>query len=94
MLICVQLLKRVYKHHQSENLLSVSLYSGIGLGIMVNGELLKGFHGYAGEIGHMIVVPDGEPCSCGNLGCWEQYASESSFITHLSAKQNNTDSNV
>ena len=82
--------ERVYKHHQSENLLSVSLYSGIGLGIMVNGELLKGYHGYAGEIGHMIVVPDGEPCGCGNLGCWEQYASEYSFVTHLSAKKNNT----
>ncbi|MEH7253030.1 ROK family protein [Neobacillus niacini] len=82
--------ERVYKHHQSENLLSVSLYSGIGLGIMVKGELLKGYHGYAGEIGHMIVVPDGEPCGCGNLGCWEQYASEYSFVTHLSAKKNNT----
>ncbi|MEH7112905.1 ROK family protein [Neobacillus niacini] len=81
--------ERVYKHHQSENLLSVSLYSGIGLGIMVKGNLLKGYHGYAGEIGHMIVVPDGKPCSCGNLGCWEQYASEYSFVTHLSAVKNN-----
>lgn len=75
--------ERVFKHHQSENLLSVSLYSGIGLGIMVNGELLKGYHGYAGEIGHMIIVPDGKPCSCGNLGCWEQYASELSFVKQI-----------
>lgn len=79
--------ERVYKHHQSENLLSVSLYSGIGLGIMINGESLKGYHGYAGEIGHMIVVPDGRPCSCGNSGCWEQYASEYSFFKHLSESQ-------
>jgi predicted NBD/HSP70 family sugar kinase len=78
----------VYKHYQSKNLLSVSLYSGIGLGIMVNSKLLKGFDGFAGEIGHMIVVPDGHPCRCGNLGCWEQYASESSFFKQLAEKQN------
>ena len=78
----------VYKHSQSENLLSVSLYSGIGLGIMVNSKLLKGCDGYAGEIGHMIIVPDGLPCRCGNLGCWEQYASESSFMKQLSKRHN------
>lgn len=78
----------VYKHYQSENLLSVSLYSGIGLGIMVNSKLLKGCDGYAGEIGHMIIVPDGLPCRCGNLGCWEQYASESSFMKQLSKRHN------
>lgn len=77
----------VYKHHQSNNLLSVNLYSGIGLGIMVNGELLKGYHGYAGEIGHIIVVPDGKPCNCGNFGCWEQYASEYSFCKQLAQKK-------
>jgi predicted NBD/HSP70 family sugar kinase len=81
----------VYKHYHSENLLSVSLYSGIGLGIMVNSKLLKGCDGYAGEIGHMIIVPDGLPCRCGNLGCWEQYASESSFVKKLSESHNNID---
>jgi predicted NBD/HSP70 family sugar kinase len=81
----------VYKHYQSENLLSVSLYSGIGLGIMVNNKLLKGCDGYAGEIGHMIIVPDGLPCRCGNLGCWEQYASESSFVKKLSESHNKID---
>jgi predicted NBD/HSP70 family sugar kinase len=83
--------EKVYKHHQSNNLLSVSLYSGIGLGFMNNGELFKGYHGYAGEIGHMIVVPNGLPCSCGNLGCWEQYASEFSFFTQLSKNQKKQD---
>ena len=81
----------VYKHYHSENLLSVSLYSGIGLGIMVNSKLLKGCDGYAGEIGHMIIVPDGLPCRCGNLGCWEQYASESSFVKKLSESHNHID---
>lgn len=78
------LAEKVYKHHHSMNLLSVSLYSGIGLGFMINGELVKGFHGYAGEIGHMIIVPNGLPCSCGNLGCWEQYASENSLTHRIS----------
>jgi predicted NBD/HSP70 family sugar kinase len=79
--------EKLYKHHQSNNLLSVSLYSGIGLGFIINGGLFKGFHGYAGEIGHMIVVPNGLPCRCGNLGCWEQYASELSFITQFAENQ-------
>jgi predicted NBD/HSP70 family sugar kinase len=75
--------EKVYKYQQCDNLLSLTLYSGIGLGIMIKGEMLKGYHGYAGEIGHMIVVPDGKPCSCGNLGCWEQYASERSFYKQI-----------
>lgn len=75
--------EKVYKRHKSENLVSISMYSGIGLGILINGDLLKGYHGYAGEMGHMIIVPDGKPCNCGNLGCWELYASEASFFNQL-----------
>ncbi|MGM0876205.1 MAG: ROK family protein [Bacillota bacterium] len=78
--------ERVFKRHQSENLLSISMYSGIGLGVLINGELLKGYHGYAGEMGHMIIVPDGMQCNCGNLGCWELYASEGSFFKQLTEK--------
>ena len=44
---------------------------GIGGGIMVDGELLRGRGGFAGEIGHMTIVPDGDLCSCGKRGCWE-----------------------
>ncbi|MCV9888524.1 ROK family transcriptional regulator [Metabacillus halosaccharovorans] len=75
--------ERVFKHHHSENLVSISMYSGIGLGVLINGELLKGYHGYAGEMGHMIIVPDGRPCNCGNSGCWELYASEASILNQL-----------
>jgi len=85
--------EKVFKHHHSENLLSISMYSGIGLGVLLNGDALKGFHGYAGEMGHMIIVPDGKPCNCGNLGCWELYASEDSFFKQLAQqlkKQNLT----
>lgn len=78
--------EKVFNRHHSENLVSISMYSGIGLGILINGELLKGYHGYAGEMGHMIIIPDGRPCNCGNMGCWELYASEVSFLKQLAEK--------
>lgn len=53
----------------------VTLGTGIGAGIITAGQLLRGARGYAGEPGHMIVVPGGPPCPCGNRGCWEQMAS-------------------
>lgn len=49
--------------------------TGIGSGIVHNGEILRGYSGTAGEIGHMIVVPDGRDCGCGGFGCLETYAS-------------------
>lgn len=79
--------ERVYEHHETENLLCATLYSGIGLGVMMNDEFFKGHNGFAGEIGHTIIMPDGKPCNCGNYGCWEQYASESSFFRELSEKK-------
>lgn len=79
--------ERVYVHHETDNLLSASFYSGIGLGIMINSEFFRGHEGFAGEAGHMIVVPGGHVCNCGNYGCWEQYASERSFFTHLKEKK-------
>lgn len=53
----------------------VTLGTGIGAGIITGGRLLRGAQGYAGEPGHMIVAPGGPPCPCGNRGCWEQLAS-------------------
>ena len=55
--------------------LMVTLGTGIGGGIVLDGRLQRGAHGIAGEWGHMRVVPDGRRCACGNRGCWEQYAS-------------------
>ncbi len=49
--------------------------TGIGGGIVVEGELLRGRYGVAAEIGHFNIVPDGRRCGCGLQGCWEQYAS-------------------
>jgi glucokinase len=59
----------------SRNMLQVTVGTGIGGGIVWDGALYRGAHGFAGEIGHVIVQPDGPLCGCGNRGCWEQVAS-------------------
>ena len=53
------------------NLIYLSAGVGLGGGIMINGKLFRGSSGYAGEIGHMTVDPDGLLCGCGKRGCWE-----------------------
>ncbi|MBP5205285.1 MAG: ROK family protein, partial [Bacteroidales bacterium] len=53
----------------------LTLGTGVGSGIVIDGKLLHGAHGMAGELGHAIVVPGGRPCSCGRQGCVEMYAS-------------------
>jgi glucokinase len=58
----------------------IAVGTGIGAGIVINGELYRGRWGMAGEPGHYRVVPDGRLCGCGNRGCWEQYASGSALV--------------
>jgi glucokinase len=58
-----------------DHLLLVTVGTGIGGGIVTGGRLYRGAHGYAAEIGHIIVEPGGHRCGCGNRGCWEQVAS-------------------
>jgi len=53
----------------------VTLGTGIGGGIVIDGRVEVGSAGFAGEIGHMVVDPAGPPCPCGRRGCWERYAS-------------------
>ena len=60
-----------------DDVLVVTLGTGIGAGIITSGRLLHGAHGFAGEPGHMVVDPNGPPCPCGKRGCWEQFASGS-----------------
>ncbi len=57
------------------HLVCVTLGTGIGGGVVVDGIVQRGRFGMAGEFGHMVVVPDGRRCECGNRGCLEQYAS-------------------
>ncbi|WHT21258.1 ROK family glucokinase [Crossiella sp. CA-258035] len=53
----------------------VALGTGIGGALLVDGEVFRGAHGVAPELGHLRVVPDGRPCPCGKRGCWERYCS-------------------
>ena len=59
---------------------TITLGTGVGSGIVLNGELWTGVNDCAGEMGHMVIVPDGESCSCGRRGCWEQYSSATALI--------------
>lgn len=79
------LAERVYYYQHSNHLLCIMLTSGIGVGHMVNGKIQTGYHGFAGEMGHMIIQQDGEQCNCGNRGCWEIYSSEKSLFKKLKA---------
>ena len=58
-----------------DDMVLVTLGTGIGGGLVAGGALQRGAHGFAGEFGHMVVDPDGPPCPCGRRGCWERYAS-------------------
>ncbi|MFF0293652.1 ROK family glucokinase [Kitasatospora sp. NPDC004615] len=58
-----------------EDMLLITVGTGIGGGIVLDGRLHRGRFGVAGEIGHLNMVPDGLPCGCGGHGCWEQYGS-------------------
>lgn len=63
-----------------QNSVFVTLGTGVGGGIIINGKVFSGTHGVASEIGHMITVAGGEMCTCGNRGCWERYASATALI--------------
>lgn len=62
------------------NFLHVSAQIGIGAAVVMDGELLRGAHGFAGELGHVPVRPQGRPCACGGRGCLEQYAGEEAVL--------------
>lgn len=60
-----------------DDLVLVTLGTGIGCGFIVDGRVRVGARGFAGEAGHMVIDPAGPPCVCGKRGCWERYASGS-----------------
>ena len=63
-----------------DDFLLVTVGTGVGGGVVLNGELHRGAFGVGGEIGHIRVVPGGRICGCGNRGCWEQYASGTALV--------------
>jgi len=65
-----------------DHLMLLTIGTGIGGGVIVNGELYRGAFGVAAEFGHMRVVPEGHLCGCGGRGCFEQYASGNALLRH------------
>jgi glucokinase len=61
------------------NMVLLTLGTGVGSGVIVEGRVLRGSHDLGGEIGHMVVQVDGEPCACGQRGCLERYSSATSM---------------
>jgi predicted NBD/HSP70 family sugar kinase len=65
-----------------KHLVAVTASEGIGVGLLLNGQLFHGTDGLAGEFGHVTLDETGPPCSCGKSGCWEQYASNSAALAY------------
>lgn len=64
----------------SDYLVAITVGTGIGGGIIIEGSMYRGRWGAAAEFGHLSVDPGGRPCGCGNRGCWEQYASGNALV--------------
>ena len=82
---CAAMGEYVEYEDKVKNFIFVTLGTGVGSGIIVDGKMLHGFNGAAGEGGHVVFVRDGEPCSCGRNGCWEAYASVTALIRQTKA---------
>ena len=74
-----------------KNFVELTLGTGVGSGIVANGQLIYGCDGFAGELGHMIVETDGRPCGCGRKGCLEQYTSATGIVRMANTLLNTTD---
>jgi len=76
------------------DVLTLTLGTGIGSGMILNGKLYHGATGSAGEAGHMKIVPDGRPCGCGGKGCLESYCGSGSILRRASELIKNEDAFV
>lgn len=77
------------KHSTYHNLVCISIHAGVGAGIITNDTLYTGENGLSGEIGHMIVQANGNPCTCGGKGCLETYSSEKVILDTYRELTNN-----
>lgn len=64
----------------AKDFVAVTLGTGVGSGVIIDGKIVNGVNYAGGECGHMVIVVDGEQCSCGRKGCWEAYASATALI--------------
>lgn len=76
---CVATAARSLRGAPTDDLVAVTFGTGIGAGFIVDGRLLRGNRGFAGEPGHMVVDPRGPLCPCGQRGCWERFAAGSAL---------------
>ena len=67
------------------HLVAVTVSEGIGVGVLLNGQLVHGANAMAGEFGHMTIDENGPPCCCGKHGCWERFASNSAAVEYYVA---------
>jgi len=77
-----------------ENFVAITLGTGVGSGIIVNGKIVNGCNDAAGEMGHSVIVVDGEPCTCGRKGCWEAYSSATALVRQTKAAMENNKSSL
>jgi predicted NBD/HSP70 family sugar kinase len=71
----------------AQDLVALTVAEGIGTGLVLNHQLVRGSTGVAGEFGHTTIVENGLECRCGNRGCWELYASNSAAIRYYSGSK-------
>lgn len=71
--------------HGAKDFIAVTLGTGVGSGVIINGKIVAGVNNAGGECGHSVIVVDGEPCTCGRKGCWEAYASATALINQTKA---------
>ncbi len=64
----------------TKNSVMITLGTGVGGGVIIDHKVYSGFNGAGAELGHMVIVADGYPCSCGRKGCWEAYSSATALI--------------
>ena len=64
----------------AKDFVAVTLGTGVGSGVIIGGKIVNGVNYAGGECGHMVIVVDGEQCSCGRKGCWEAYTSATALI--------------
>lgn len=77
----------------AKDFVAVTLGTGVGSGVIVDGKIVNGVNYAGGECGHMVIVVDGEQCTCGRKGCWEAYASATALIRQTKeAMEENPDS--
>lgn len=77
-----------------KNFIAITLGTGVGSGIIIDGNIFSGFNHAGGEIGHTVITQGGEYCSCGRSGCWEAYASATALIRQTKAAMIKSQSSV